>query len=53
LGKVNAIKAKIPPSPLLVERKTTDKYLRETIKSRDQNMSERIPRTFSRVGDIG
>ena len=45
----NAIKAKMPPSPLLSARKTYATYLSETISVSAQKISDRMPITFAGV----
>ena len=40
----------MPPSPLLSARMMKPAYLIETTRISDQNISERMPRTFSSVG---
>jgi hypothetical protein len=45
----NAVRAMMPPSPLLSARVMNTTYFSDTVIVKAQNTSERIPKTFSGV----
>ena len=48
-GCTSANSARIPPSPWLSARITSDRYLTATTRTSDQNTSDRMPSTFGVV----
>ena len=51
-GATKAVRAMIPPSPLLSARMTKPRYLTEMTRIRDQKISDRMPSTLAGVPAI-